>query len=201
MSNKDKFYLIIIGVLSIMLLMSKCGSNLRNPFHKEQNNIIVNTSDTSYATIVNTVTTYVPKWKTRIIRDTIHDSIPHLTRIDTSNIIEDYFSTYTHNDSVISDTINLYINDSITQNKIKSRKIIYSINFPTITNNITKTVIQNKNEFYYGVGLVGSKTGIQNFGPELLLRTKNKNIYGVGVGIDGNLNPNLSLRAYWKFFK
>ena len=64
-----------------------------------------------------------------------------------------------------------------------------------------QVVIQKKNEFYIGLGLVGSKTGISFFGPELLLRTKSQNVYGVGIGVDGNLQPNLSLRTYWKIGK
>ena len=62
-------------------------------------------------------------------------------------------------------------------------------------------MIKNKNEFYVGLGLVGSKNGINFFGPELMLRTKKKQVYGLGVGIDGNLQPNLSLRTYWKIGK
>jgi hypothetical protein len=69
------------------------------------------------------------------------------------------------------------------------------------TKTVTNTVIINKNEFYYGLGLVGSKTGINFFGPELLLRTKKKSVYGLGVGIDGDFQPNLSLRIYWKIGK
>jgi hypothetical protein len=71
--------------------------------------------------------------------------------------------------------------------------------FPTIK--ITDVVIQNKNEYYIGLGLVGNQKSINYFGPEFLLRTKKKDVYGIGVGLDGNLQPNLSLRTYWKIGK
>ena len=75
----------------------------------------------------------------------------------------------------------------------------YILSLPTVHEK--DIVVKNKNEFYVGLGLVGSKNGINFFGPELMLRTKKKQVYGLGVGIDGNLQPNLSLRTYWKIGK
>jgi len=197
MTKKEKFYNLIIAVLLIIILfLSTCG---KKPIGNQQ--IIVSKADTSYAVITKNIITYVPKWKKLIVNDTIHDSIPYLTHVDTSNILKDYFNTYVYEDSIKTDTIQFYINDSISQNKIKSRGIKYTLKFPTITKTNTEIINKSRNEFYYGIGLVGSKTGINYFGPELLLRTKNKSVYGVGAGIDGNFTPNLSLRAYWKIGK
>lgn len=185
--NKSKFYFLIILVLIIVILLQKCGG------HKTQilnHTNTVHTIDTAYVTVSKEIPIYVPKWHTRT--EYIHDTT---TVIDTAYVIGDYFSTYVYNDSLKSDTLKLYITDSITQNKIKNRSIKYSYTFPVVT------IEKDRNEFYWGFGLVGSKTGINYFGPEFLLRTKNKNVYGVGVGVDGNLQPNLSLRTYWKIGK
>lgn len=190
--NKNKFYFIIIVVLVIILLLQKCGGGIFKT-HSPSNDTI-RITDTSYITLTKEVPSYIPKWKTKI--EYIHDTTKI---IDTAYVIGDYYSTYFYQDSLVADSLHLYINDSITQNKIKLRDIKYKITIPVISN--TLTVIQRKNEFYVGVGLVGGQNGINYFGPELLLRTKKKSVYGIGVGIDGNLKPNLSLRTYWKIGK
>lgn len=189
--NKSKFYFIIIIVLIAIILLQKCG-NGGNKITSQNDTIRI--VDTTYITTFKEIPTYIPKWRTKI--EYIHDT----TRIiDTAYVIGDYYSTYFYSDSLINDTLCLYIKDSITENKIKSRNIKYTFTLPIIT--ITNTVIKNKNEFYWGLGLVSSKNGINFFGPELMLRTKSKNVYGLGIGVDGNLQPNLSLRTYWKIGK
>ena len=190
--NKSKFYFLIIAILVIVLLLQKScsgGGNV-NPSPNDTIRVI----DTSYVTVTKYVPTYVPKWNTKV--KYVYDTT---VKIDTAYVVGDYYSTYFYKDSLINDTLCLYINDSISQNKIQSRSLKYTLKFPTVT--VTNTVIKNKNEFYYGLGLVGSKTGINFFGPELLLRTKKKSVYGLGVGIDGDFQPNLSLRIYWKIGK
>lgn len=190
-SSKNKIYFIIIAVLILVILLQKCGPDGKPT---TSTNDTIRTVDTTYSIITKEVKTYVPEWHTKT--EYIHDT----TRIiDTAYVIGDYYSIYSYQDSLITDTLKLYINDSITQNKIKSRDLKYKMVFPTV--HITDVVIQNKNEFYVGLGLVGSKTSINYFGPELLLRTKSKKVYGLGLGVDGNLCPNLSLRTYWKIGK
>jgi len=193
MINQNKFYLIIIGVLIVVLLMQKCGGGC-NFVPVLPPPITIRTIDTVYTVVTKDIPVYVPKWKTHI--KYVHDT----TRIvDTAYVIGDYYSTYFYQDSLINDTLCFYINDSISENKIKSRDLKYVMSFPTIK--ITDVVIQNKNEYYVGLGLIGNQKGINYFGPEFLLRTKKKDVYGIGVGIDGNLQPNLSLRTYWKIGK
>jgi len=189
--NKSKFYFLIIVILVIVILLQKScgGGKVTIP-----ENDTITVTDTSYVTVTKYVPTYVPKWNVKI--KYVHDTTK---LIDTAYVVGDYYSTYFYTDSLISDTLHFYINDSISQNKIQSRSLKYTLKLPTVT--ITNTVIKSKNEFYYGLGLVGNSTGINFFGPELLLRTKKKSVYGLGVGIDGDFQPNLSLRIYWKIGK
>jgi hypothetical protein len=189
--NKSKFYFLIIVTLIIVILLQKScgGGKVTAP-----ENDTITVTDTSYATITKYVPTYIPKWHTKV--KYVHDTT---VKIDTAYVIGEYYSTYFYTDSLINDTLCLYINDSISQNKVQSRSLKYTLKLPTVT--ITNIVIKSKNEFYTGLGLVGSSTGIGFFGPELLLRTKKKSVYGLGVGIDGNLQPNISLRVYWKIGK
>jgi hypothetical protein len=185
---KDNFLFIIIIILIIIILMQKCGGKNINP----PTTIIKR--DTTYITRIDSITTYVPKWKTKIKHDTIFE-------IDTAYVLGDYFSTYVYNDTIYlnSDSLILNINDYITQNKIKSRQIKYKHIYPIIST--TVTTIQNEREFYYGLGISGDKEGLNNFGPELLLRTKKGSAYGLGVGVNGQLNVTLGFKAYWKIGK
>jgi hypothetical protein len=189
--NKSKFYFLIIAILVIVILLQKSCSGGKATVPE---NDTITVTDTSYVTVTKYVPTYVPKWHTKV--KYVHDTT---VKIDTAYVIGEYYSTYFYKDSLISDTLHFYINDSISQNKIQSRSLKYTLKFPTVT--VTNTVIKNKNEFYVGLGLVGSKTGINFFGPELLLRTKKKSVYGLGVGINGSFEPQLSLRVYWKIGK
>jgi hypothetical protein len=190
--DKNYFYIIVIAVLIFVLLLQRCGDGGRI---KPKNDTIT-TIILKYDTIVKQIPTYTPKWNTKIIRDTTYlKSI----NIDTSYVLGDYYSTYYYKDTIKDSTLTLYINDSVSENKIKSRKPSYK--FVKLEKTINNVVLINKNEFYVGLGLVGSKSGINFFGPELLLRTKGKQVYGVGVGIDGDIQPTLSLRTYWKIGK
>ena len=193
MINQNRFYLIIIGILIVVLLMQKCGGGC-NFIPVLPPPITIRTVDTVYTVVTKEIPTYIPKWKT--ITKYVHDTTEI---VDTAYVIGDYYSTYFYQDSLINDTLCFYINDSISENKIKSRNLKYTMLFPTIK--IHDIVIQNKNEYYIGLGLIGNQKGINYFGPELLLRTKKKDVYGIGIGIDGNLKPNLSLRTYWKIGK
>jgi hypothetical protein len=191
MINKNNIYLIIsILILMISLWVQRCGDGKQPSSTIIEKRII----DTVYTEVIKEVPTYIPQWNTII--KYVHDTTKI---IDTTYVIGNYYSTYVYNDSLINDTLCLYINDSVSENKIKTRDIKYTISFPTIT--ITDIIIQNKNEYYVGFGLIGNKTSINYFGPELLLRTKKKNVYGIGVGIDGNITPNISLKTYWKIGK
>jgi hypothetical protein len=173
--------------------MQKCGGGC-NFIPVLPPPVTIRIVDTVYTVTTKEIPTYVPKWKT--ITKYVHDTIE---TVDTTYVIGDYYSTYFYQDSLINDTLCFYINDSISENKIKSRDLKYIMSFPTIK--IHDIVIQNKNEYYVGLGLIGNQKGINYFGPEFLLKTKKKDVYGIGIGMDGNLKPNLSLRTYWKIGK
>jgi len=195
---KDNFLFIIILVLIVIILMQRCGNgiDLANLFNNKPSADTIIKTDTTFVTITKEIPTYIPKWNTKVEHDIIFDTI---TKIDTTYVLGDYFATYVYNDTIKKDTITIYINDSIHKNKIKNRNVKYKLLYSTIST--TNTIIQNKHEFYVGPKLVGSNKGINFFGPEVLWRTKNKQVYSLGIGIDGNLQPNLSLSTYWKIGK
>jgi hypothetical protein len=182
--------ILIVGLVVIILLMRQCDG--KKPVIKT----IVETKETvKWDTIKIPEITYVPKWKTKIVKVT--DTIPK--DIDTMEILKDYYAKYFYTDTLDIDSIgNIVINDTITQNKIFARKPKVNIQIPTITKEIVITKVISEREFYYGVGLQGSTDQLNYLGGEFLYRTKKKNAYGVSLGINQDFSPIIGGKVYWK---
>jgi hypothetical protein len=139
---------------------------------------------------------YVPKYDTVIQVDTFIIK----TKVDTLNILKDYFAKYYYKDTIHLDTLGyIIIKDTISQNKIYSRQTFSNLYIPTTT--ITKTIYLNKREFYLGVALGSSNTQLKYLGGEMLYKNKKYQIYGLGIGIDPEFKPVIMGRTYWKIGK
>ena len=189
--------LIIIGLIIVIFLLRECrGESKGTPVEP----VTVVKVETKYDTIVEKVETYIPeyrtkiKWKTKTVHDTVevHDTVP----VDTLSILEDYFATYAYTDTLKKDSVTFIINDTISQNRILSRGINYSLVYPTKIIQTEREV--NKRELYLGFGIGGDKQQLSFVGSELLLRNKKERIYGVGLGINQNFEPILTFKMSWK---
>jgi len=139
---------------------------------------------------------YVPRWRTKVT--TVHDTIP--TDIDTLSILKDYYAKYFYTDTLSLDSLgSIVINDTISKNSIIFREIQPNVLIPTTT--VTNTVFVNNREFYVGFGLKGRTDQINYLGGELLYRTKSKQVYGVGIGVNQGFQPVLGFSMYWKLGK
>ena len=194
---KDFKTLTIIGLIIVIFLLRECrGESKGAPIEP----VTIVKIETKYDTIVETVETYIPeyrtkvKWKTKTVHDTVevHDTVP----VDTLSILEDYFATYAYTDTLKKDSVTFVINDTISQNKILSRGINYSLVYPTKIISTEREV--NKRELYIGFGLGGDKQQLSYLGSELMLRNKKERIYGVGLGINQNFEPILTFKMSWK---
>ena len=187
---------IIVVLLIIIIFLRECQSNQSNSPLTEPDTIVK--IETRYDTIVETIETYIPEYRTKIKYKTVHDTIEvHDTiPIDTASILEDYFATYAYTDTLKKDSVTFVINDTISQNKILSRGINYSLVYPTTI--ISKESATNKRELYVGLGLGGDKHQISYIGSELMLRNKKKQIYGIGLGINSSFEPIITFKMGWK---
>ena len=194
---KDFKTLTIIGLIIVIFLLRECrGESKGAPIEP----VTIVKIETKYDTIVETVETYIPeyrtkvKWKTKTVHDTVevHDTVP----VDTLSILEDYFATYAYTDTLKKDSVTFVINDTISQNRILSRGINYSLVYPTKIISTEREV--NKRELYIGFGLGGDKQQLSYLGSELMLRNKKERIYGVGLGINQNFEPILTFKMSWK---
>ena len=192
---KDFKTLTIIGLIIVIFLLRECrGESKGTPTEP----VTVVKVETKYDTIVETVETYIPEYRTKIKYKTVHDTIEiHDTvPVDTLSILEDYFATYAYTDTLKKDSVTFVINDTISQNRILSRGINYSLVYPTKIIQTEREV--NKRELYLGFGIGGDRQQLSFVGSELLLRNKKERIYGVGLGINQNFEPILTFKMSWK---
>ena len=182
---------VLIMVLALVLLyQSQCSK--KDPVEPE----VIVTIETKWDTVSVTQTEYVPKWKTKIVTE--HDTIPQ--DIDTMDILRDYYARYFYTDTLNLDTLGyLVLNDTITKNSILNRSFTSKIQIPTTT--ITKEIYLNRREFYWGLGVQGRTDQLNYVGGEFMYRTKNKQVYGLGLGINQDFQPVIGGRMYWKIGK
>jgi len=186
--------LLIVVLVIIILLMRSCSGGDENTKISEPTTITK--VEIRYDTVQTVVEKYVPQWRDRII--TITDTIP--LKIDTLAILKDYYAKYVYTDTLKLDTIGYaVVNDTITRNTIFSRDVTTNILIPTITQ--TNTVYINKSEWYWGLNLTGRSSQINYLGGGLLYKSKNKNIYGLGVGVNETFQPVISASYYIKIGK
>jgi hypothetical protein len=192
---KDFKTLTIIGLIIVIFLLRECkGESKGTPTEP----VTIVKIETKYDTIVETIETYIPEYRTKVKWKTVHDTIEVHDTIptDTLSILEDYFATYAYTDTLKKDSVTFVINDTISQNRILSRGINYSLVYPTKIISSEREI--NKRELYIGFGLGGDKQQLSYLGSELMLRNKKERIYGVGLGINQNFEPILTFKMSWK---
>ena len=182
--------LLIVVLIVVIFLMRSC-SGKGTPVEPQ----IIRDTIIEYVTIEKTYPVYVPKVKyvTKVDIDTFS------TPIDTATILADYYAVRTYEDTQVLDSLDLTITDTVSQNQILGRKIAYNFTYPRST--IRETIILNKRELYFGIGVTGNQDQLQYLGGEMVFKNKKRQAYGLGVGVDQNLVPVISARMYWKLGK
>ena len=194
-----------ILVLGAVLLMKQCGYGGGNEDIETINvdgkeyELLKHDVDTQFVETITEVTKYVPQYITKVETEIVEIPVD----ADTLAIIEDYFSTY-----AVDDTLKLdgglgwvFVQDEITQNKLKSREFKASVKERTITD--TKIVKElPKNEFYWGIGGGFNQTQvINNIGLDLTWKSKKNQLYQLGFGVSQDnqqLVPVVNAGLQWK---
>ena len=163
------------------------------------------------------VPTYVPKYVDRVVEKIV--KIP--THVDSLQIIKDYYSKFVTKDTlrltyefapeITIDSIGTkpnptlgfgVITDTITQNKILSRDVVWNFEVPTIYNT---TIVKDlpKTQLYYGFNLGGNKQDIfSTASGGLILKTKSDKLYQLNLGVQTNgvdgVVPYIGGGIFWK---
>lgn len=124
--------------------------------------------------------------------------VPVYIKADSERIVKEYHSKVLYKDKLIlNDGLGIVeITDTISRNKIIGRKWNAQINERTITD--TKIVKElPKNQVYIGAqGVVGNNVVMA--GPQITLKTKKDNLYGVNLFLDANGNKYYGASIGWK---
>jgi len=184
---------LVILVLVILVLLKTCGGlGSSDPIEK-----VITKVEVRYDTVEVEKRVFVPKVKTVIRTNTITDTVFKKYKIDTLAILKDYYSKYVYQDTLKLDSLGyVVIMDTITQNKIFSRRFDSQILIPTTT--ITNDIYLNQSKFFGGVSIGGNKSQINFLSGDLLYKSKKDNVYGLGIGVNQNLEPIITGRLYWR---
>jgi hypothetical protein len=204
MITKQNFFLIIILILAGIIAVQQCTSD------SGSDKPTIKVDGKKYELLSQKIdTVFVDKFKTKYIKgsDIYHETIvekekrvevPVYLKGDTVRIVEDYHKKVLYKDKLVLDdnlgTIEL--TDTISMNKIIGRKWNAQVRERTITD--TKIVKElPRNQVYAGLsGVVGNSNVL--VGPQISLKTKKDNIYGVNVYLDNNLNKYIGFNLAWK---
>jgi hypothetical protein len=147
-------------------------------------------------------TLYIKTYRKTYIKG---DSIPFViiatdtaTIHDTVYILSDYMRIYAYSDTIKQDSNIFVINDTISQNSIKSRSFESKITEKTI---YVKEFYAEKAKYrlFYGIrGDFSQSNGLEVLSPGLMLSAKNKALIGLNLNINKNNNISYSGSLYFK---
>ena len=176
---KDIRNIIILILVGVILYLTQCNRIEPVPIKVEIRDSLIYVPE--YLTFYNTDTIIkeipIPYRYDTIIYET--DTIEYY-RIDTANLILDYFYKRFYNDTISLDSLGyLVVQDTIFNNRILSRKIIRNIDFAI------KPLTVRSNRWYWGFSLLGTTQQFNAVTGDILWVQPN-NAYSLGVGTDGN---------------
>lgn len=155
----------------------------------------------------------VPKIKivTKRGEDIYHETVKEVqipTIVDTQALLHDYFAKNIYNDTLhLPDNLGfVFLTDTITKNKIESRKFTAKVK-ERVINNTTIVKELPKTKVFYGIeGGFNKADVISHLGFGALINTKSDKIYHLGIGVanrttdgtSGKLAPYIGGGVYWK---
>ena len=188
--------LIILVLIVVILLLRQCSGDGGEITPSEPT--IVTKVETKYDTITIDKKVYVPKWKTKIVTQV--DSILVNTPIDTLEVLKDYYAKNVFVDKIELDSLGFVtITDTIWKNTLFNRLVESELIIPTTT--VTQTEYINPREFYIGFGLNGTTKQFNYVGGSILYRTRKKQAFGLGIGLNDQFQPIISTQFLWKLGK
>lgn len=145
--------------------------------------------DTTYTTTIHD-TVYVPDpYKiTEYKTDTLETF--ETINVDTIRILKDYLSTRYYHDSITLQYGKVYINDTVSRNRITGRGVKSKFDVPVIKETITLEREQRRNVAYIGFeGLGNHEEIIYGVGASFGFKVKNGKYYGVKALMSKSGNP------------
>lgn len=179
---KNGFWLLVILIAIILIRSCDCngGEGTRTPDTisvVRDTTFVYEVTDTQYVPtpIYISKPVYVPQYKT----DTLE--ISEVLPADTAAILARYYQKVYYSDTQNTKYGKVLIQDTVTQNRITSRRFLSELNIPVVKETITLS--QPKRTVLY-LGFSGMGNPEQPFysvGADFTLQGKNRKMYGIGV--------------------
>lgn len=200
--NRNFLFLIVIVLLLIMFIQ-RCGNGPTPPSTRVDTVVKYIQQPPVY------IPKYVPVPSEVKDRDTV--VIKYLPSKDKDTLTQQYvdlvrahLAVKTYKDSVGlkdssgKDVGTVHINDEVSENEIKSRKVDYQLRFPQTTITIREP-IKPRNQLYIGGGVLGEQNRlITGAKAGLYLKNKKDQLYGVSLHGIANYPLVFSVESYWK---
>jgi hypothetical protein len=198
--TKTNFSYIIIAVLiAVIFLQRSCSPTTKDD--KE----ILKINGNRYKVLKREIDTVIVPVTHNVYKsgkDIYHD-VPIYIQIplnaDTAAILKEYFAMHIYKDTLqLKDSLGFVsVIDTITKNGLMGREWNVKVNKITI-NNTTYLKELPKTQLYLG-GTLGIQTPTYTtIGCNAILKTKNDRIYGIGIGINSQLNTYIQGSIFWK---
>lgn len=196
-----KWVIALAIAIVILTLVRRCGNSKKEPevIKVVRDTVYVNTkSDTFYTPEVRkTDTVYKVKYKT----DTLETFEYRYLKVDSAKILKDYLATRYYSDTVAVQYGHVYIQDTVSQNKIKSRGVKTNFEIPIVKETVT-IEIKKRVVGYIGMEAFGNQVSpIHSWGASFGIQTKNGNQYEIkglvskyGEPVSGGIGIKLPIR-------
>jgi len=175
-----KWSVALIAIIVLFLLFRRCGDGGKVKPASDTVSVKIDTvwlqskSDTFYTPpIVKT------EWRTKLKYKTDTLETTEYIIADTSLILQEYFAYHYYEDTINVKYGSVYINDTVTENKIASRGVKTNFNIPVVKETITLRQ-PKRNIVYVGLGAMGSEQSfLEQTEVSFGLKTKNDKYYGI----------------------
>ena len=197
---KTNFSYIIIAVLiAVIFLQRSCSTTTKDG--KE----ILKIDGKKYEVLKREIDTVMVPVNHNVYKsgkDIYHD-VPVYIQIplnaDTAAILKEYFAMHVYKDTLqLKDSLGyVSVIDTITKNGLMGREWNAKVNKITI-NNTTFLKELPRTQLYLGGSLGIQKPSYTSIGWNAILKTKNDHMYGIGIGINSQLNTYIQGSMFWK---
>ena len=197
--KKNFNYLVILALVVIIIMQRSCSRAPKNT--KE----IIKIAGKKYEVVkreTDTIRVEVAHNVYKKGQDIYHEVPVYIDvpeNVDTAAILKNYYTLNVYKDTLkLKDSLGyIAVTDSISKNILLGRTWDAKINKTVIDNKIYLKELP-KNQVYFGGSLGLQKPSYLTIGGNVLLKTKNDHIYGIGVGVNSELNTYLQGTMLWK---
>jgi hypothetical protein len=135
-------------------------------------------------------------------KDIIHEVINYVNipaNVDSLAVVKDYFATRVYKDTLKleGDLGYITVTDSITKNALAGRLWNSNVNKTTINNTIYLKELP-RTQLYIGGSLGMQRPENLTIGGNLILKDKKDRMYGLGYGVNSQLNSYFQASMLWK---